>query len=295
MKSIPTSMQANLDGRATTHCRIWRVKRQDGVIFGFTDHDRPLVIGGLTYEAATGFTASSIEASLGLAVDNLDVQGALSSASITEDDIARGLWDDAIIEISLVDWSDTDNLVLLLKGNIGEVSRGPTAFNAELRGLSHRLNQPTGRQFDRKCNWDLGDSNCKVALAGWRFSGTVLKVFDARRFTASGLDGQVDKLFQGGLLTWQSGANDTLKMEIKRHSNASGAVSIELSLPMADAIGIDDTFQIQAGCDKTFGTCRSRFSNGNNFGGFPHMPGNDLIIGYADKDDLNDGGSLFNG
>ena len=132
-------------------------------------------------------------------------------------------------------------------------------------------------------------------MAGWQFSGTVLEVFDARRFTVSGLEAETDGLFQGGLLTWQSGANAPLKMEIKRHLNDGLSVALELALRMADTIEVGDTFQIQAGCDKSFATCRSRFANGNNFGGFPHMPGNDLIIGYADKDDLNDGGSLFNG
>ncbi|MEP1253113.1 MAG: DUF2163 domain-containing protein, partial [Alphaproteobacteria bacterium] len=70
-------MQAALDGRATTHARCWKVERRDGTLFGFTDHDRALTIAGLSYEAATGFTATSIESSLGLAVDNLDVEGAL--------------------------------------------------------------------------------------------------------------------------------------------------------------------------------------------------------------------------
>jgi uncharacterized phage protein (TIGR02218 family) len=293
VKTVPIAMQAALDGRATTHCRCWKVERRDGTLFGFTDHDRMLTIAGLAYEAATGFTATSIESSLGLAVDNLDVEGALSSASITENDIARGLWDDAVIEVWLVDWTDTDNRLLLRKGNIGEISRGPTAFMAELRGLAHRLGQTYGRQFDRTCSWDLGDTRCKVALAGWISAGVVMTGFDFRSFTASGLDGKDDGLFQRGLVTWTSGANAGLQMEVKRHSKRDGTVTLELVLPMADAIEAGDGFTVQAGCDKTWATCQARFGNGSNFGGFPHMPGNELIIGYADKDDLNDGGSLF--
>jgi len=65
--------------------------RRDGAVFGFTDDDRDLVFEGTTFEAASGFTATAIEGSLGLAVDNVDVADALSFASITEDDIARGL------------------------------------------------------------------------------------------------------------------------------------------------------------------------------------------------------------
>lgn len=293
MKTVPDAMQANLNSRATTHCRLWRVVRRDGAVFGFTDHDRPLTVDGLTFEAATGFTATSIETSLGLAVDNLDVEGALTSSTITEDDIARGLWDDAEIEIWLADWADPSNRLLVRKGNIGEITRGPTAFLAELRGLAHRLGQPYGRQFDRTCSWELGDHRCQVALAGWTFPGEVVEGFDLLSFTASGLDDKDDGLFRHGLLTWVSGGNAGRPMEIKRHSNALGTVTFELSLPMADGIQAGDTFSVQAGCDKRFETCRSRFGNGINFGGFPHIPGNQVIIGYADKDDLNDGGSLF--
>lgn len=293
MKSVPPAMQANLDGRATTHCRLWRVQRRDGAVFGFTDHDRALVVDDLTYEAATGFTATSIETSLGLAVDNLDVEGALSSSTITEDDIARGLWDDAEIEVWLADWTAPSNRLLLRKGNIGEITRGPTAFLAELRGLAHRLGQTYGRQFDRTCSWELGDGRCQVALDGWIFSGVVVESFDLHSFNASGLDDKADGLFRHGLLTWASGGNSGRQMEIKRHSNALGTVTFELSLPMADSIETGDAFTVQAGCDKSFATCQARFLNGINFGGFPHIPGNQVIIGYADKDDLNDGGSLF--
>jgi hypothetical protein len=34
------------------------------------------------------------------------------------------------------------------------------------------------------------------------------------------------------------------------------------------------------GCGKRFETCRDRFANGINFGGFPAIPGNDFVISY---------------
>jgi uncharacterized phage protein (TIGR02218 family) len=42
-----------------------------------------------------------------------------------------------------------------------------------------------------------------------------------------------------------------------------------------------DTFTVSAGCDKRFETCREKFANALNFRGFPHMPGNDFVAGYA--------------
>lgn len=293
MKTVPSDMQADLDGRVTTHCRCWRVERWDGQVFGFTDHDRPLFFAGTSFEAASGFTASSLETSLGFAIDNLDVEGALSSASITEDDLARGLWDDADVALWLVDWLDPDKHVLLRSGNIGEVTRGRTAFTAELRGLAHRLNQPAGRLFSRTCAWELGDAKCQVDLVSWRFAGTVTTATDRQQFFVSGLGAADDGLLQAGLVTWLTGANTGQQMEVKRHVVSETSVTLELVLPMPDPVVVGDTFSVQAGCDKSYATCHSRYSNGDNFGGFPHMPGNDRIIGYGDKDDLNDGGSLF--
>ncbi|WP_150497723.1 DUF2163 domain-containing protein [Roseibium aquae] len=301
MKPVPPAMQADLDGRATTHCRCWQVTRKDGAVFGFTDHDRALAFGGVTFEAASGFTASALETSLGLAVDNLDVEGALSSAAITEDDLARGLWDDAAVALWRVDWQDVTKRVLLRSGNIGEVARGRTAFTAELRGLSHRLGQPAGRLFSRTCAWELGDARCRVDLAPWTFAGEVAGVVagagagagERRSFTATGLEAAAPGLLAAGLLTWTSGANAGQAIEVKRHAAPGGTVTLELVLPMADPIAPGDGFMVRAGCDKAVATCRDRFANLTNFGGFPHMPGNDRIIAYADKDDLNDGGSLF--
>lgn len=55
-----------------------------------------------------------------------------------------------------------------------------------------------------------------------------------------------------------------------------------------------DAFHVSPGCDKSFATCRGRFGNGVNFRGFPHIPGNDFIIGgVRPGDGALDGGSLF--
>ena len=38
--------------------------------------------------------------------------------------------------------------------------------------------------------------------------------------------------------------------------------------------------ELREGCDKTFATCVSRFGNGINFRGEPHLPGTDLLTRY---------------
>jgi uncharacterized phage protein (TIGR02218 family) len=54
-----------------------------------------------------------------------------------------------------------------------------------------------------------------------------------------------------------------------------------------------DAVTLTVGCDKRFDTCRDRFANALNFRGFPHIPGNDFVMGYAVSGETGlDGGTL---
>jgi len=287
MKSLPPSLQSHLDTGTTTLAWCWRVTRNDGTAFGFTDHDRDLVFDGTTFEAATGFTASEIKDGLGLSVDNLEVSSALKSDRLNEDDLAAGLYDDAPIEIWRVNWADTEQRVLMRAGSLGEARRSGSAFTAEVRGLAHYLQQPKGRLFQSGCDADLGDIRCGVDLddPDFRGSGTVLAAASKRQFTATGLDAFDANWFTRGLVTFTSGANAGRAQEVKRHALADTTATIELWQPMALAVQPDDTFTITAGCDKRFATCGAKFANAVNFRGFPHMPGPDYILAVAKPGD----------
>lgn len=297
MKTISSDLQDHLDSGATTLCWCWTLTRRDGVVSGFTDHDANIAFDGVTYLASSGFTASEVQSSLGLAVDNLTVSGALSAEALHEDDLAAGLYDDAAIEIWRVNWQAPDQRVLMRSGNLGEVTRGKVAFQSEVRGLAHRLNQPVGRAFLRACDADLGDARCGVDLADPAFngSGTVTGVLTQYRvFTAGGLGAFDSGFFTAGKIIWTSGANAARAMEIKSHAVVGSSVTLELWQAMSEAVAAGDAFTISAGCDKSFETCKARFSNGANFRGFPYMPGNDAVVSYPNRGqgDL-DGGSLF--
>ena len=293
MKSLPPSLQSHLDSGTTTLAWCWRLTRGDGLVQGFTDHDRDLAFDGTTFAAATGFTATEIKDAVGLAVDNLEVESALSSDSLNEDDLAAGLFDDAAIEIWRVNWADTDQRVLMRSGSLGEVRRAGSAFAAEVRGLAHYLQQPKGRLFQYACDADLGDARCTVDLddPAFKGAGTVVAATGLRHVTAGGLAAFADGLFTRGLLTFTSGANAGRAQEVRRHA-AGAPATIELWQPFAHAIAPGDTFDITAGCDKQFATCKARFGNGVNFRGFPHIPGNDFVTATARRGNpANDGSS----
>jgi uncharacterized phage protein (TIGR02218 family) len=291
---LPAGLQTHLESGATTLCWCWRVTRNDGEKLGFTDHDRDLTFDGTTFEAGSGFTATEIAGSVGLTVDNLDVESAITSDRLTEDELAAGLYDNAAIEIFRVNWADVSQRVLMRTGSIGEVSRGAAHFKAEVRGLAHELNQPKGRVIQAACDADLGDARCTVDLddEAFKSSGAVTAIAEARTFTVSGLDSFDQDWFTRGLLTWTSGANDGRSAEVKLHSKRDGSVTLELWQAMSEDIAISDAFTVTAGCDKSFRTCRAKFDNVLNFRGFPHVPGSDFALAVPDRGGKNDGGSM---
>jgi uncharacterized phage protein (TIGR02218 family) len=291
MKALPAGLQTFLDQGETTMVHCWKVTRSDGLIQGFTEHDVDLTFASVTYKAASGFTASQIESSIGLSVDNLNAEGALSDDTINEDDLAAGRYDDALVELYWVNFNDVAQRVLLSKGNIGQVKRGEYAFSAELRSQTNRLQQRTGRSYQRTCDAILGDSRCKKNLAAFTDIATVSSVEDNRRMTISGLanSGQAN-FYTQGVLEFQTGGNAGLRFEIKAHS---GNVIVLWERPPFP-ISVSDGVQVVAGCDKSIATCDSKFANTTNFQGFNLIPGSDYITRYANRDGSQSGESIFN-
>ena len=295
MRTIPSALQAKLNSGVTTLARCWLITRNDGLTQGFTDHDEDIVLDAVTCRAGSGLTSSEATQKLGMAVDGSEMSGALSDNSLNEADLAAGLYDGASVAVWLVDWSEPGLRVIIAKGTLGEVRREGLAFTAEVRGLSDRLAQESGRLYTATCSADLGDARCKIDLtaAAYRGSGAVIVLSATSSFSASGLDTFDDGWFTAGKLSFIGGANAGLAVEVKRHRKDAGGVTIDLWQAMPETIAPGDGFVVTAGCDKRFSTCHDRFDNVVNFRGFPHIPGNDFVISYPVRgDSRNDGSSL---
>ncbi len=276
MKSIPPALSGHIAGNVTNLAMCWRIRRQDGIVLGLTTHDRDLVIDTVVYRAGGGFTPSMISSSIGFNVDNLDISGALSSASIEERDLREGRFDRARIEIFLVNWQDVDQGKIILKsGYLGEVETGEGSFNAEVRGLLQSLQQTIGEVYSPECRADLGDNRCKVALSGFRHLGRVMAVLGQSSFSDTSLT-PPDGWFDYGILHWITGENAGLAMEVKK----SAGDQVTLYQPMIHPLAAGDLYEMTAGCDKRLTTCINKFANVENFRGEPFVPGSDSVLDY---------------
>jgi uncharacterized phage protein (TIGR02218 family) len=282
MRSLAKGLQEHLDERATTLCWCWKLIDNNGASLGFTDHDETLEFDGALFEASSGFTATELQSSLGLNIDNLDAAGALQSNRLAEEDLRSGRFDNAVVELWLVNWRDVSQRLLMRKGNLGEITRSAQAFTAEIRGLAHHLNQPMGRIYQYGCDASLGDERCAVDLSSalYRATATVAESESNSRFIVTGIETYEEGWFARGRLVWTTGANRGRSMEVRSHRDQT----VDLWQPMASAIAVGDELVLTAGCDKQFSTCRSKFANALNFRGHPHMPGNDFVLSYASRD-----------
>jgi uncharacterized phage protein (TIGR02218 family) len=285
------SLAEHLKTGCTTVCRCWSVHRRDGVVLGFTDHDEDLGFDGLTFSARTGLTASALAQSTGLAVDNSEATGALSSLAVTEEDLRVGRYDGAEVRFWRVNWADLSQRALQFRGTIGEVSFGSGQFKAELRGLTEALNRPFRRVFQRDCGAVLGDARCKIDLARpeWSATATVLgaaaSVIEVPPLT------HVPGLFAFGRVDVLSGRAEGLAFAVKADEGPAGRRRVILWQEPGLLPEPGDQVRLVAGCDRQAATCRNRFGNFLNFRGFPHIPGDDWSMAVPSRAEQKDGGS----
>ncbi|NTF31266.1 baseplate hub protein [Rhizobium skierniewicense] len=293
MKRVPEDFAAHLEGEATTTCHCWKVSLRDGAVLGFTEHDEALTFDGVTYLAASGFQAGENDSETGLAASSGEVSGGFSNEAVSEDDLAAGRYDGARVELYRVNWQAPQQHVLLKVREIGEVTRAGGAFKAELRSFAHRLSQPQGRVYGRRCDAALGDARCGANIAAFQAAGTVVSVDGNGRISVSGLAGFEEGFFRQGRLAFSSGRNAGRSFDLDDHTLRDGVASFSFWLPLEASPQAGDIFTVVAGCDKSFGTCKAKFANHLNFRGFPHMPGADFAYSYVTSRTQHDGGALF--
>ncbi|MEM6536386.1 MAG: DUF2163 domain-containing protein [Pseudomonadota bacterium] len=296
MRALDPAFQAMLDTGATTLCHCWKIIRQDGVIVGFTDHDRPIKVDGVTFDPDGGADGAALSSSADLSIDNVEIAGAFRSDRLSAEDLRAGRYDGARVETYLADWRTPSLRVRMAVATLGETVEAGGRFQAELRGLAHDLSRTVGRVYQRDCDAIVGDARCGVDLSGSQYkgNGTVTAVIDESRFYASGLNSFETGWFSGGVVTWTAGGNAGLTAHVQSHaapSTAGGtAARIALWLPAGQSISIGDGFDVTAGCARNSDTCVQKFNNLINFRGFHLMPGNDVAVSYPSKADENDGG-----
>ncbi|WP_341792945.1 DUF2163 domain-containing protein [Rickettsia endosymbiont of Ceutorhynchus obstrictus] len=276
MRNLSPQLKNHLSAEVTTIATCWKLTRKDNnKVFAFTDHDQALFVDEIKYDSIAGFTPTNVESNSNMAVDNLDLAGQFHDNKITEIDLLAGKYDFAEVEIFLVNYQSPNTGKIIQKyGILGEVTLNKNLFHAEVRGLTQFLSQTMCETYLPHCRTNLGDQRCKFNLHQENFTvqAIVTEVIDRQTFTSAKLMQQND-WFTYGYISWQTGKNIGLQMEVKSFINSR----ITLVLPMPFVINVGDEFTIVAGCDKSSKTCIEKFNNIINFRGESDLPGIDRL------------------
>ncbi len=284
---------AHLATGCTTVCRCWHVLRRDGVSYGFTDHDGNLAFDGIDFLASSGMSARAFQQVTGLAVDNSEAIGALSSAAVQEDDLAAGRFDGAEVRCWQVNWRAPEQRLTVFRGQFGEVTRVNGSFRVELRGLPEILNQPQGRVFQSGCSAVLGDARCGVnlTLPDHQVEVVLGEQDDLGGLWFDGIGALPDGWFARGSLAAIGGPGAGLATVIRRDVVQGGRRRIELWHQPTVPLAVGSIVRLTVGCDRTATTCKAKFANFAHFRGFPHIPGEDWLASYPTSGSTNNGGS----
>jgi uncharacterized phage protein (TIGR02218 family) len=291
VKNLSAALKAHYASGTTSIATCWKATLKNGTVVAATSHDRNIVFEGVTYLAVAAYTPTDVENASDMSPDNLEIEGFLASPAITDNDIYSGKWDYAAIEMFEVNFNDlTMGRNLVRSGTLGEVRAGKSKFTAELRGLMQAYSRRIVRLTTKECTADLGDARCTVNLTPYTATGSVEAIVDNRTITSMAGRDVAMNWYTGGLITFTSGLNSGLSMEIKR----SAGTRLELQEAMPFAIAKRDTFTIRAGCMKRYyEDCIGKFNNRLNFRGFPHLPGSGVFGGPGTMMSTGGGGTVI--
>lgn len=286
---IPIALQAHLDQKATTTCRLLQIKPAREDVFGYSSTNQAIAFdaldgyGEIDYQVMSGFDHSAIVATGDAAVDNSDARVLyLSGGPITEAKINAGVYDGAefaMLEVNYLDLTPGRSYVVQ-SGFIGKakVVRGGL-FSLELRSMLDLLRQEPWEKWQIYCRVKRFGSQpgeerfpCKYDLAlEWinDVPVTGVGVESNRTFTASSLAQGTD-YFAPGMVLWVTGPNAGLSFEVEQFT-AGGLIS--LLFPTPYPISAADEFDIRRDCSRAWSghnSCET-YDNRENFRGEPKI------------------------
>jgi uncharacterized phage protein (TIGR02218 family) len=281
VKNLSPSFLSHVRSGATTLAFCWRLTLRDGRVLGFTAHDQPLLIDGVTYEPENGIAPSAYQQDLSLESDDVELKAMFSSGQISERDLIGGRLDGADYQYFLVNWqalptslsATPADYLLLSAGRLGEYRATENEFTAAGLSLIDRLAEKQPVQTSPVCRATLGDPKCTVNLAPYTHNLTVASVLGNREIVTSAI-ALPNGYFKNGVCEFLTGENAGTRVKIADWVDSTNTVT--LFLPLFYPINSGDLIRCIAGCDKRLATCRDKFNNVLNFRGEPSIPGQDV-------------------
>lgn len=121
------------------------------------------------------------------------------------------------------------------------------------------------RQYSRGCSHVLYGPKCRLSATDFRATGSAVSIA-SNSVGATSADTFGDHYYSGGYLEYDYDGRVERKMILRQ----TGIIVVLASIPFGLTGGM--TVRLFPGCDHTLATCRTKFLNWLNYGGFPWIP-----------------------
>lgn len=279
MRNLSANMISYLANDITSLQLCWEIRRTDGVSLYYTEYDNDVIINGNTYKKRNAGIGQSLKFQDALKGNNSNIDMILNDDSITINDLYSFKYDNAEIYVSIIHPDNPDDQVKLVYGKLGNTKINQDKATIEFQSISILLDKNIGRKYTYDCDAELFDSYCSANQTGHIFNNQSPTGIDPTKpftvFTDTNLNKEND-WFTNAYIKWLTGNNKGIETKVKSYKNDI----ITLSLGMPFEIDVNDTYLIYSGCDKSFTTCKEKFSNVRNYKGFPYIPNADEMVKY---------------
>lgn len=124
--------------------------------------------------------------------------------------------------------------------------------------------------WQKSCNHVLFDSRCALSRASFLTSSTVVS-FSNTSVTIANVIDPINSLVAGEIFNVIRGE--------RRHVLFNVAGVIEINYPFKN-MQVGDNVEVTQGCDHSYTTCKDKFTNSVNYGGFPFVPDINPVRGF---------------
>ena len=265
--------------------RAYIITRSDGEVFGYSEHNRDILVKGVKCRPMDAVTASTAEQGVGGGVDTVDVEAVLDQITFKTDDIRAGVWDGAKLEGVMFDWgtrSIVREFITYQMASFEWIGKEVQITLESVGGV--KVNVRTGIKGSPICAHIFGGEACGVDR------------------TANQITVQIESLV-GNLLTaaipapvvgqWRGGfaIHNGVQVRIAVLTDTGAYLETAFNSPLSAG----DEIILQPGCGQTEAQCRS-FNNFERHGGFGRLaPNESVVVEIADSENgaEYDGGSSF--
>lgn len=258
-----------------TLARVCQITYANGDRYGFTTHDRPLIIDGVTFSPVEGVQTQNREESVNFASNNQEIKVVNLPPNIVDAEVisAQVDWRNLPVDLDAVPTKDKQI------GVVGEVKYDGAVYTVEvISKISSLLNQSVSVKTGPNCRFNFCDSRCGLNIATYSRESTVVSVIDDHEFSIGGVYNRLS----WGYLNFLTGDNQDTKYPIFEGYPDGANTRIVLRTYTKFPIAIGDEIKTFDGCAKTAEACESDYGNLLNFGGWlsgeNYMPGNKFYL-----------------